>query len=212
MQRALRLWLPYFWFSNLRTFRDYKLSAQLLVYSACRAYRPRSRFAYSFDLLDHRTYPAILLSARRHLPQTQKRIQRMLLMSGHPTWAELYKPKASERLLATVARCHTLLDDLLDNERVIIEEAVSQFGGMQHPIRVQTSEKETVRRYRRLFAGRDHTALRPLVELEAAAALAAALNQPGERKAGLELRRKADEEKFRKKSANFPGLNPLNTM
>jgi hypothetical protein len=136
----------------------------------------------------------------------------MLLASGHPTWAELYKPKAGHKLLETVARCHTLLDDLLDSERVIIEEAISQFGGIQNPIRLESSERETKRRYRRLFAGRDHTALRAVVELEATAALAAALRRPGARQSVLERGGGAAEEKFQKKSANSPGLNPLNIL
>jgi hypothetical protein len=171
IQTALRAWLPYLWLSEISRFEDFETAASLLIYSACRPFTPKNRQAFTFDVLDGDTRRAILYSAQRMLPPRLALVEAMLDRRGLKT-AALYRPRHLERVMAVYERKPHALNAILVAERELVEEYVLRQERWANTKAREQSEQTLSRRYRKLFAQQDYSALRPVIEAEAAFALA----------------------------------------
>ncbi len=176
LQETLRVWLPLLWFRDTAQFHDFPLSASLLIYSCCRVFTPRNKQSYTFDVLDGDTNRAILYSARRNICRTLESICTMLTQLGHPC-ARQYAPLHWDRILAAYQRKPQILQAILVAEREIVEEYVRRPGLMQQPQLLEKSDTMLNRRLKKLFAKKDFTHLRNLLEIEAVHAAAMSLSR-----------------------------------
>ncbi|MDX2178688.1 MAG: hypothetical protein SFV18_03780 [Bryobacteraceae bacterium] len=154
IQEALRVWLPYLWFTSFDRFDDFDNAATLVAYSALRPYTPKTKFSYVFDVLDDDTPRAVMHSLKRNLPAKLAAIEPMLAAAGYPQSAA-FAPRRAERFWAVYRRKPQLMHALFVAERDLVEQSLSR----RDPVLIE-------RRLRRLYLSKDFTFLDPLLDLE----------------------------------------------
>jgi|GEM_PF-4463884 len=154
IQEALRVWLPYLWFSSPDRFDDFDNAATLIAYSALRPYTPKTKFSYVFDPLDDDTPRAVMHSLKRNLPAKLAVIEPMLAAAGYAN-SVAFAPRRAERFWAVFRRKPHLMHALFAAERDLVEQYVSR----RDPVAIE-------RRLRRLYLAKDFTFLDPLLDLE----------------------------------------------
>jgi hypothetical protein len=192
VQRALRRWLPYVYFSNLDRFEDLPVAYPLVFYG--RTYpcsgQPRSNFAHDLVTLED---PGVARPwAARPLSAALTRAERLLLAAGRKNVAHLYESWRAHDVLAGIVRRPRFINALLSADAFFIDRLVSLgLAGRDLSSRLAVNPRRTTkdlaafadeftravnRKLRRLYGGQEFIALGSLLLLEATRALSAALD------------------------------------
>lgn len=192
VQRALRQWLPYVYFSDINRYGDLEAAFPLIVYKCMRPYPGRGRGEFSYDVMEPQTMPLALRSAARGLPAEMRRIHALLTAAEKNKIAKFYAPGETRQIVAAVQRKPHLLNALLSADTFFIDSLL-RLAGEGRALReaLPADPKRAVkklakfsagfvatfhRRLRRLYGGQNFTQFGSLLLVEATRALHGALN------------------------------------
>jgi len=212
IQRALRRWLPYVYFSDLGRFENLRLAYPLIFYRStypCSG-RPRSDFAYDLVAPDS---PGLARPwAARILASALIRTERLLAAAGREDLARCYRSWDARDVLDDILRRPRFLNELLTNDAFLIDRLVglglagrdlaSHLGVNAHrtarDLAIFIDEFITTvnRKLKRLYGRREAVSLGSLLMVEATSALAAALGSEATISATLHLSAQGCEQTF----------------
>jgi len=190
LQRALRRWLPYAYFSDSNRY-DVPLAAwPLLVYAAMPPFPGRAKYEFTYDIMDLGAASLIRRSTLRELTARLTRLRPFLIALGKHKTARFFAPDEAPAILATVARQPRRLNALLSAETFFVE-ALVDLGLRGHAFTESAARNRDQalrdltrftgqfvtafqRRLRRLYAGQGFFSFGPLLLIEATRALATA--------------------------------------
>ncbi|HOL72024.1 MAG TPA: hypothetical protein PLA43_10550 [Bryobacteraceae bacterium] len=195
VQRALRQWLPYLYFSDIDRYGDLEAAFPLIVYKCMRPYPGRGRGEFTYDVMEPQTMPLALRSAARALPAETRRIHALLTAAGKPKIAKFYAPDETRQIIAAVQRKPHLLNGLLSADAFFVDnlQRLAKEGRALRealPANPKRAVKKLAkfaaefvatfhRRLRRLYGGQNFTQFGSLLLVEATRALHGALNGEG---------------------------------
>ncbi len=216
VQRALRRWLPYVYFSDLSRFENPALAYSLLFYRStypCSG-KPRSDFAYG---LVTEARPGVARPwAARPLASAMGRAERLLIAGGRRDLARCYRPWDAREVLAGILLRPRFINELLTNDEFFIERMVglglagrglSSRSGVS-PLRrakdlsivIEEFSAAVNRKLRRAYGGQQAVSLGSLLMVEATRALAVALGGDAAISATLRFQAQGCEQTFTNRS------------
>jgi hypothetical protein len=212
LQRALRRWLPYAYFSDPNRYDDPLAAWPLLVYAAMPPFPPKPKYEFTCDIMDLGAASLIRRSTLRELTARLTRLRPFLIALGKRKTARFFAPDEAPSILATVARQPRLLNALFSAETFFVE-ALVDLGLRGHALTDSAARQPAQaardwtrfaggfvtafhRRLRRLYAGQDFFPLGTLLLIEATRALAAARGREAPLRAILRLAAGGVEQTF----------------
>jgi len=196
VQRAMRTWLPYVYFSDLSRYDTLAAAYPLIVYQCTLPFRSKAKNEFAYDVMSAESVAVARRSTAWALGPELARIEQLLLAAGKPETARFYRPSRKDIILASVERAPRLLNSLLVADALFIDHLIAlgvRAGGLRRAMErePQRALRELVkfaeefvktfhRRLRRLYGGEDFTSFGPLILLEATRGLHAALRSTGE--------------------------------
>jgi len=192
-QRAMRLWLPYVYFSDIDRYDDLEAAWPLLVYQASRPYSRRVRSEFTYDAMNPRSVSLALGHAAHGLPGVLETVQARLLAAGKRRTAGFYRPSQAKKIIASVSRGPRRFKNLLAADAHLVGDLVSLANrgrklrqDMRSEPAVATKKisrflgafvKSFHIRLRRLYGGREILAFGSLLFVEATQALSASFGR-----------------------------------
>jgi hypothetical protein len=212
VQRALRRWLPYVYFSDLSRFEDAALAYPLLFYRStypCSG-RPRSDFAYDLVAPDS---PGVARPwAARILATALARAERLLIAGGRRDLARRYRPWRAHDVLDGILLRPRFINELLTNDAFFIDRLVGLgLAGRELASQSGVSARKTARdlaiatadfnaavnrKLKRVYGGQQAVSLGSLLLVEATRALAVALGGDAAISATVHLQAEGREQTF----------------
>jgi hypothetical protein len=131
LQRELRRRIPDEWFRDPARFENVRLAWPLLTWQASLPYRPRTRNAFTYDVLDSKTMKSFFRQARLRLPEVLSGVQLRIMMEDRTEVARGYEPKQARRIAEFVqrnVRCRARLEGLLVAEAALINGLIKLAG------------------------------------------------------------------------------------
>ena len=194
VQRAMRRWLPYVYFSDPRRYDDLLAAWPLLVYQAMPPFPGRPKYEFTYDVMDVGSTRLIRRSTLRELTAGLARVRPFLAALGKNKTARFYAPDDAPAILTGVARQPRLLNALLSAEASFVDafihlgvrgracaEAANRDPGRAAKELARFARDFVTtfqRRLRRLYGGRDFLNFGALLLIEATRALNAARGAP----------------------------------
>ena len=207
VQRTIRTWLPYLYFSHPERYEDLATAAPLVVYQASRPRLGRPRYDFTYDVLRERSMTAFYRQASGRLPGELARIEGLLLGAGRADLAAAYSPKRARHFLDVVRRHPAQVRSLLAADARLVDIFVNlgcQAGQLhrQEATESRMAAKKFARlgirtakalrsKLRRLYGGQEFLTLGSLLFVEATNALSGDERRPGAIEAALRV--SADE-------------------
>ncbi len=187
LQRTIRTWLPYLYFSSPERYEDLAVAAPLVVYQASRPFAGRPRYDFNYDVLRDSSMTIFYRRASAGLSRELARIEGLLLGADRSDSAADYSPKHSRDFMKRVRRHPARLRSLLVADTCLIDAFVN-LGCQAGQLRGQKAEdprmalkqlshlanqvaKSLRSTLRRLPAGLESLALGALLFVEATNAL-----------------------------------------
>jgi hypothetical protein len=194
VQRAIRLWLPYVYFSDLERYGTPEAAYPLIVYQASRPFSGRPKYDFTYDVMNEQCMAGFFRMAAPQLAGELSRIEELLLSVGEKRTASFYNPKQARSILASVQRKPKPLYSLLVADTFLVNALVN-LGCQGRSLREKAAQDpaEAVKslsrfagelvdafhgKLRRLYGGREFLALGGLLLVEATAALKAQTSEP----------------------------------
>jgi hypothetical protein len=194
VQRAIRVWLPYVYFSDLDRYGTLDAAFPLIVYQASRPFAGRPKYDFSYDVTNERCVAGFFRMAASQLSGELARAEELLLRAGEKRTAAFYSPKQARSILSSVQRKPRLLYSLLVADAFLVSALVN-LGCQGHSLKEKAAQDpaEAVRslsrfagefvkafhgKLRRLYGGREFLTLGGLLLVEATAALNAETGAP----------------------------------
>lgn len=174
LQMALRVWLPWLWTSRAGALDNFATTAALLVYSCARAFLPRSRQCFSFDVLDDATPKALIYSVKRALATPMEEMRKTLVSLGHGE-ARSFAESRKSGVLRFIEKDRRIVDRILAHERQLVECHIRLASLRGNPRRREETETEIRKALGRLLKCDTFIFPAKVLEMEAAAARAAYL-------------------------------------
>jgi hypothetical protein len=192
VQRAMRQWLPYVYFSDPDKYDDLAAAFPLVIYQASRPFPGRGRGEFTYDVMEPGTLPLVLCSAARGLTIELRRIHALLIAAGKKSTAKFYVPAERKAIISAVQRKPRLLNALLSADAFFVDSllrlaAQGRKLSEAMPSDPQRAVKDLAkfsagfvatfhRRLRRLYGGENFAQFGSLMLVEATRALSGALN------------------------------------
>jgi hypothetical protein len=192
VQRVMRRWLPFVYFSNLDRYDDYEAAYPLIFYQSTRPFpgQPRSDFTYDVVSPD---CPGVARPWAAHpLASELARVEQALIAAGRPQAARYYEPWRAPEILADIVRKPRLVNALLMGDTFFMGRLVHLgIEARRLAARLQSDPQRATRelvdfasdfaatfhrKLRRLYGGQDFVAFGSLLLVEATRALGAALD------------------------------------
>ncbi len=212
VQRAMRRWLPYVYFSDLSRFENPALAYSLLFYRStypCSG-KPRSDFAYDLVAVDS---PGVARPwAARPLASAMGRAERLLIAGGRRDLARCYRSWRARDVLDGILLRPRFINELLTNDEFFIGRMVGLgLAGRDLASRLGVSARRTARdlaivieafsaavnrKLRRVYGGQQAVSLGSLLMVEATRALAVALGSDASISATLRFQAQGLEQTF----------------
>ncbi|MFB3777836.1 MAG: hypothetical protein ACE141_09495 [Bryobacteraceae bacterium] len=187
VQRAIRVWLPYTYFSDPERYGTLDAAFPLVVYQASRPFSGRPKYDFTYDVLSEPCMAGFFRMAGSQLQKDLARIEELLLSAGEKRTASFYNPKQARNILASVQRKPKLLHSLLVADAFLVNALVNlgcqgaglrekaakdPAGAVKHLTRFAAELVKAFHgKLRRLYGGREFLALGGLLLVEATAAL-----------------------------------------
>jgi len=210
VQRALRVWLPYVYFSDVRRYENLGSAWPLMVYQSTRPFPGRAPCDFTYDIMDIGKMRLARQSVSRALAVEMQRVAQVLFAAGRRRASSFYRDTPPAIVLQSV-ECqpvnfnalvsadttfvHALIDlgrkgresrDLMANDPDRAVRTLSQFA--------TDFTKTFHRRLKRLYGGNEFAAFGALLLAEATRALASAVG-PQAKLAGILRLKCGDAEK-----------------
>ncbi|MGC8793663.1 MAG: hypothetical protein ACP5U2_09770 [Bryobacteraceae bacterium] len=204
VQQALRVWLPLAYFADLSRYDSPAVALPLIVYRCTLPFRSKAKSEFAYDIMSAESVAVARRSTGMALAAELARIEQLLLASGKPETARLYRPCRREVILAGVERAPRLFHGLLVGDAFFVDSLI-HFGVRAGALRraldhqPQRAMRDLVkcgedlvkgfqRRLRRLYGGQDFGAFASLILLEATRGLNAGLRSQGRLNGVVRLR------------------------
>lgn len=195
VQRAMRRWLPFVYFSDLDRYDTRFAAYSLLIYQLSHPFVADGSTQFSYDAISDESTAQARRTAWCHIKQELVRVRRLLQAAGRHDSARRYGPKRLSKAMAIVQRHPHSMDGLLYADSVFVNQLI-QFG-----IHCRRSVSERLEKslgwhagklaealhtgLRHLFEGLDLLPFASLLVVEATYALNAALRFDAELQAVL---------------------------
>jgi len=194
VQRAIRVWLPYLYFSSAERYETLEAAFPLVVYRASRPFACKPNYDFCYDVMNEQSMRAFFRAAGQQLPRELAKVEDLLLKAGKKKTASFYAPEEARDILASVQRKPRLLESLLVADAFLVDALVN-LGCQGHELS-ETAEEDPseaarglcrfaadlVRAFhtklRRLYGGQEFLALGGLLLVEATNALDGDGSQP----------------------------------
>jgi hypothetical protein len=212
VQRVMRTWLPFVYFSDLERYEDLPAAFALVFYRSTRPFpgHPRSEFAY--DLVSPECPGVAAPAAARQFVYELRKVVQLLRSAGREELAEYYAVWLAPEILAEIVRQPRLINALITGDALFINGLV-HLGLEARALAArlasdpQAATRDLVifasdfaalfhRRLRRLYGGSDFVAFGSLLLIEATRALGAALGGDAVISATLRVKAGAREQTF----------------
>ncbi len=195
VQRAVRLWLPYIYFSDIGRYENLGAAFPLVVYQVSRPFNGRPKAEFTYDVLNDARMVGFRRMAAAALPVEMERIQSLLVQAGRTSTAAYYRPERAPNIVASVkADRSRRLRSLLVADALLVDALVN-LGCRGRRLRKQAASDpaaavKSLSRFaadlastfhgklRRLYGGQEFLALGGLLLVEATAALSQAAASP----------------------------------
>ncbi len=203
LQRAMRKWLPYLYFSELDHYDNPTAAYPLLVYPFIRPSAGEPRFEFTSDLLEFQSPRLSRRSTVKQLASTLKFTREFLLAAGKTATARFYCPDRAAPILARLQRQPRYLNALLAAETYLVDTFVGMGTQTRELADRLARDPHTAardfaafaedigaafhRKLRRLYNGHGFLPLSSLLLVEATKALSEALGTPAPISAVLRL-------------------------
>ena len=203
MQRALRRWLPYVYFSDTARYKDLGAALPLLAWSHSLPCTGFSRYELTYDSMNQKHVQLLLASAQRGLAAQLPQIGSLLQRKGLNSTAKYYLGVSSRQVVAEQIRSPRLVKSLMYSDASLVDSIVDLLEKGHHLNQLLTSDPQAAVRslnkfsaeftktfhtkLKRLYGGRQFLAFSTLLLAEATSALNEALGQPAPLMASLEL-------------------------
>jgi hypothetical protein len=203
VQRAVRTWLPYLYFSRPERYEDLEVAAPLVIYQGSRPCAGRPKYDFSYDVLRESSMTLFYRRASGRLSRELARIEGLLVEAGRSDSAAAYRPKQAKVLMNMVRRHPARLRSLLVADTCLIDAFVNLGcqAGQLHRQKAENPKiagKELARlanqaakslhsTLRRLPGGQDSQALAALLFVEATNALSGDTTRPSAIQATLHI-------------------------
>jgi hypothetical protein len=207
VQRTIRTWLPYLYFSHPERYEDLATAAPLVVYQASRPRLGRPKYDFTYDVLRERSMTAFYRQASGRLPGELARIEGLLLGAGRADLAAAYSPKHARHFMDAVRRRPAQVRTLLAADARLVdiflnlgcqagrlhrEQAMDSGTTAKRFARLGIRTAKALRsKLRRLYGGQGFLTLGSLLFVEATNALSGDERRPGPIEAALRI--SADE-------------------
>lgn len=228
VQRVLRQWIPYLYFSDLQNYDDLGAAFPLLVYQSLRPFPGQPRCEFTYDVLSPNS---TLLEGRfpaRALAPVLRRVSQLLIGSGRTSTARSFAPDQARLILASVRSRPRLLNSLLAADAFLVDSLVA-LGVRGHEFSAALSREPGQairdlahfsarfvttfhRRLRRLYRGRDFSPLGSLLLVEATRALGVALDGRASASGVLHLTLGPDHKIFVRPPYSPPPFSPIHPL
>jgi hypothetical protein len=228
VQRVLRQWLPYLYFSDLENYDDLGAAFPLLVYQSLRPFPSQSRSEFTYDVLSP---DSPLLEGRfptRALAHVLRRVSQLLAGEGRTSTARYFAPDQARSILASVQRRPRLLNSLLAADAFFVDSLVTLgVQGREFSDALPREPGQAIkdlakfsarfvttfhRRLRRLYHGRDFSPLGSLLLVEATRALGVALDGDASVSGVLHLTLGPNRKIFVSPACSSPPFPPINPV
>ncbi len=192
VQRALRQWLPYVYFSDIDKYDDLDAAFPLIIYQSTRPFPGRGRGEFTYDVMEPGTVPIAIRSAARGLAVELRRIHPLLVAAGKKSTAKFYARDEARSIISAVQRRPLLLNALLSADAFFVDSLLRLAGQGRKfrealPLDPHRAVKDLAkfsagfvatfhRRLRRLYGGENFAQFGSLLLVEATRALNGALN------------------------------------
>jgi hypothetical protein len=202
VQRTIRTWLPYLYFSCPERYEDLAAAAPLVVYQASRPFAGRPKYDFTYDVLREKSMTNFYRRASRRLLVELARIEGLLLGAGRSDAAAAYNPKHARNFMKMVRRHPALVRSLLVADTCLTDVFVN-LGCQTGQLHRQTGKSPGMARelarlgtraakalhskLRRLYGGQEFLALGSLLFVEATNALSGDATQPSAIQAALRI-------------------------
>src|SRR6266404_5004242 len=104
LQRELRRRIPEEWFRDPERLESVRLAWPLLTWQASLPYRPRTRYAFTYDVLDTRMMKRFFREARLRLPEVLAGVHLRVMTEGRPELSRGSEPKHARTISQFVQR------------------------------------------------------------------------------------------------------------
>ena len=212
VQRAMRRWVPYIYFSDIGRFGNLPEAYSLVFYRSTWAFAGRPRSEFTHDLVTFEDHGVARPWAFRPLASHLAVTERLLLAAGRKDLARQYEPWRAREVLAGIVRRPRFVNALLAADTFLIDRMVDlalagrelAAGLAGQPRRTAIDLAAAADRFTkalnqtlgRLYGGQDFRALGSLLLVEATRALAASLDGSAAISAILRLERAGREQTF----------------
>ncbi len=191
VQRALRQWLPYVYFSALDRYDDLEAAFPLVVYQSMRPFRSTRRGEFTYDVMAPGTVPLATRNAVHGLVVELRRVYALLMAAGKAGTAKFYEPGEIRKIIAAVQRDPRLLNALLAADTFFVNSLIGlaaqgralnealasdPHGAVRKLAKFSADFVATFhRRLRRLYGGQNFADFGSLLLVEATRALGSAM-------------------------------------
>jgi hypothetical protein len=192
VQRALRLWVPYAYFSDIGKYEEAHAAYALVLYTSLRPFSGRPRSDFTYEVLAPDSPEWTKRTTLRNFIVELQRVEALLNLLGKPKAARCYAPRYAQDILAIVRRQPRLLNSLLMNDAFFVDSFV-RLGVTAHDIgEAFASDRQKAlrdlaklcgeltvafdRKLRRLYGSQSFPGLGSLLLIEATRALVASGN------------------------------------
>ncbi|MCC7176272.1 MAG: hypothetical protein IT159_13860 [Bryobacterales bacterium] len=125
VQRALRVWLPYVYFSDPKRYETLEAAYPLLVYQASRPFSGRPRYDFNYDVLSEDSMRVFFRATGPLLAAELARVEETLMRAGKPGTAAFYAPRRARDILASVQNRRRQLNSLLVADAFLVDALVN---------------------------------------------------------------------------------------
>ncbi len=212
VQRALRVWLPYVYFSEARRYEDLGAAWPLLVYKCTRPFPGRPPGEFTYDIMDIGSMRVARQTVVRALALEMRRAGYALAAAGRTRAASFYREVPPSAVVETVERQPVNFNALVSADSLFVD-ALVELGhrGREVSDDVANEPERAVRRLaafaaefaktfhrrlRRLYGGHSFAAFGALLLAEATNALACAVGPPAKLAGVLRLKTARTEQVF----------------
>ncbi len=203
VQRAIRTWLPYLYFSRPERYEDLEVTAPLVVYQSSRPFAGRPKYDFSYDVLSDSSMAVFYQRASKCLSGELARIEGLLRGAGRSESAAAYSPKQARNFVDMVQRHPARVHSLLVADTSLIDAFVnlgcqagrlhrqkaedSRMAPKQFTILANQAVKSLRSTLRRLPGGQEFFGLAALLFVEATNALGGDATRPSAIQAKLHI-------------------------
>lgn len=212
VQRALRVWLPYAYFSEARRYEDLGSAWPLMVYQCTRPFPGRPPCEFTYDIMDIGRMRVARQSVTRALAVEMGRVSQVLLAAGRRRAASFYRDTPPRVVLSSVETQPVHFNALVSADTAFVHALIDlgRNGREAHDMMGRDADRAVRRlsrfaadftsvfhrRLRRLYGGNNFTAFGSLLLAEATRALASSVGPEAKLTGLLRLKSGSAEQVF----------------